>query len=151
MYRNTTVCVPAFGCHGSGIHAPNGTLKLSFLKSSLYPFQREHNLFYSPISRPLLGIWSPTNCQIYLSGGGNFKHSKWPPCHHLRKCKHRFLDSAGNFLSENIYIYKSPWNSNETSDHDIVNLTIHVLFVFINGYGKYNYNTQYTMPWSLWC
>ena len=92
MHRNTTVCVPAFGCHGSGIHAPNATLKL----------------FYSPISMPLLWIWSPTYCQIYLSGGGHFKNSKWPPCHHLRKCKHRFLDSVGNFLSENIYIYKSP-------------------------------------------
>ena len=52
MHRNTTVCVPAFGCHGSGIHAPNATLKLSFLKSSLYPFPRAHHLFYSPISMP---------------------------------------------------------------------------------------------------
>ena len=36
MHGNTTVCVPAFGCHGSGIHAPNATLKLSFLKGSIY-------------------------------------------------------------------------------------------------------------------
>ena len=27
MHWNTTVCVIACGCHGSGIHAPNETLK----------------------------------------------------------------------------------------------------------------------------
>ena len=46
MHRNTTVCVTAFGCHGSGIHAPNGTPKLSFLKSSIYPFPRAHILLF---------------------------------------------------------------------------------------------------------
>ena len=43
------MCVPAFGSHGSDIHAPNEPLKLSFLKSRLHPIQRAYHVLYSAI------------------------------------------------------------------------------------------------------